>query len=768
MTTNDSQPSFFQNLWDRRFFPLIGTYLGVSFGLIQFAEFLAGRYGFSPSIVDKLIVFLVVMLPAVAVLIYNHGQTGPQEWRPFEKFFIPASLVCALLLAGVFFNTSASASTEQVTITGEDGEKIRRMVPKAEFTKRFAIFPFENKTGSVENDWLSVAGAYLLDKDIEQDMRTFSTQPLSMKYYYESYNYQYLDPIPFATQLRIAQDYYSDYFITGTLETEADQLKLTLKVNDAKNGEAFSEHSKTGPDIYAAVDAVSKELHNQLYLENVDNEEFIDLPVSNLVTSQTEALKAFIEGQVTMKKNVQNAARAVALLEQSVAADPNCAECYAMLGQFYFALSDEAKMRDRSDKAVLLAASLPERQQLNIRYYNYMLQNQPDRAIRLCENWRKLYPSDFTPYSNLINYYKQSLEWDKAKDAALAALDQGHRGTLFTTLASLYINTGEYEEAEKYMKRFAELYPHKAKDQTLLGDAYVSQGQLEKARIFYSDLLIMAPSEVNIILKLADVEDRLGNFGQALGYYEEALGKSNLVSDSIAVYAGMEGHFERLGQYQKSFDLSEERKKLTAKIQPLAYVEQIFFFPQAYKYILAGQDQKMLDGLAALTQQLPQSAPILDCVGKYLYHMWMENEAEFRESSQNCLPFLLQFNGPNYKYLDEGVKARLSGDYAGAAEKYQIYLDSTGLGNTQMSYELSTVYRLAGQLDRAENFINELLKSDPSQPMILIEKARVMKAQNDLEEAKKLYEKAMKIWENADENLVPYRDALEFGVELGL
>jgi tetratricopeptide (TPR) repeat protein len=768
MTTNNSQQSFFQHLWDRRFFSLIGAYLGVSFGLIQFADFLVGRYGLTPSIVDKLIVFLVAMLPAVAVLIYNHGPAGPQRWRPFEKFFIPASLVCALLLAGVFFNTSASASTEQVTITGEDGEKIRRMVPKAEFTKRFAIFPFENKTGLKENDWLSVAGAYLLDKDIEQDMRTFSTQPLSMKYYYESYNYQYLDPIPFATQLKIAQDYYSDYFITGTLETEAGQLKLTLKVNDAKNGEAFSEHAELGADIYAVVDAVSKELHDQLYLESIDNEKIIDLPVSNLVTAKPDALKAFIDGQVTMKKNVQNAAQAVALLEQSVAADPNCAECYSMLGQYYFALSEEAKMQENSAKAVQLSTSLPERQQLNIRYFNYMLQNQPDRAIRLCENWRKLYPSDFTPYSNLINYYQRSLEWDKAKEAALAALDQGHKGTLLTTLASLYINTGEYEEAEKYMKQFAEHYPHKAKDQTLLGDAYISQGQLEKAQNFYNDLLIMAPNEVNIVLKLAGVEDRLGHFDTALRYYEEALDKSNQVTDSIAVYAGMEGHFERLGRYQRSFDLSEERKKLTAKIQPAAYVEQVFFFPQAYKYILTGQDQKMLDGLEALTQQLPQSAPILDCVGKYLYHMWMENKAEFEEYSSNCLPTLMQFNGANYKYLDEGVKARLSGDYAGAAEKYRTYLDSTGLGDTQLSYELSTVYRLAGQLEEAERFINDLLKIDPNQPAILIEKAQVLQAKQETAAAKELYEKAMKIWENADENLVPYREALAFGAELEL
>lgn len=767
MTKDNKQKSFFQDLWDRRFFPLIGTYLGVSFGLIQFAEFLVNRYHFSSNIVDKLIIFLAVMLPSFGVFAYKHGKAGIQEWRAFEKIFISASLVFALILAGVFFNSdSAIASTETVSITDEEGETVTRVVPKAEFTKRFVIFPFENKTGSKEKDWLSVGGPYLLDKDLEQDMRTFSIQPLSLKYYYESYNYKYLDPIPFATELKIAQDNYSDYFITGVLEEEEERLKLSLKVNDSGSGEEFYANSLQGEDIYELIDGMSKDLNEQLYLESIDAEKIIDLPVSNLITPKLEALREYIEGELTWKRNVQNAGQAVQKLEQSVAIDPNCAECFSSLSQLYFAISNEDKMLENTDKAAQLAASLPERQQLNIRFYNYMAHNQPDRAVLLSENWRKLYPNDFTPYRNLIDYYRRILEWGKAKEIALAALDKGHKGSLLTTLASLYIQTEEFDEAEKYMKQFAKLYPHKAKDQTLLGDAYVKKGDLEKARDFYADLLIMAPDETKILLSLGSVEDKLGNFDKAMSYYQEALSKGNQTQDSLSAYANMEVHYERLGQYQKSFEINDRRRVLNNTIQPPSVTNQLFFFPQIHKYVNTGKDKKVLEDLDALTKQLPQSAQVLDCVGKYLYHMFMENNAEFEEYSNNCLAIMLQFNGPNFKYLDEGIKANLNGDYAKASEMYQTYIDSTGIGNTFMSADLSQVYRKGGRLDKAEEFINKLYDVDPHQPVVLIEKSKVLKEKGELAEARSLYDKAIEIWENADANFIPYQKALEYGKEL--
>ena len=85
MSSDSQHPSLIQDLWDRRFFQYVGTYLGVCFGLVQFAEFLEGRYGLENNLFEKVFIFLVIMLPAVALYIYNHGRKGHDAWLPIEK-----------------------------------------------------------------------------------------------------------------------------------------------------------------------------------------------------------------------------------------------------------------------------------------------------------------------------------------------------------------------------------------------------------------------------------------------------------------------------------------------------------------------------------------------------------------------------------------------------------------------------------------------------------------------------------------------------------
>ena len=125
-----SKPSFFQDLWERRFFQFGATYLGVGWALIQFTEWMTDRYDLSPNLVEKLIIFLIIMLPAVFIFIYNHGRAGDDKWKPYEKIIMPTSLVVALLASIFLFNSSSLHATQTVSLTNEEGEVITREVPK--------------------------------------------------------------------------------------------------------------------------------------------------------------------------------------------------------------------------------------------------------------------------------------------------------------------------------------------------------------------------------------------------------------------------------------------------------------------------------------------------------------------------------------------------------------------------------------------------------------------------------------------------------------
>lgn len=771
MAEQENPPSTLQSLWNRRFFQYLGTYLGLSFGLIQFTDFLVNRYDLNSNLVDKVFIFLLALLPAVAVFIYNHGRPGHDQWRPFEKIFVPASLVVGLSLAMLMFNdASAHAATEEISIATVEGKKETRIVPKVEFTKRFAVFPFSarKQEAGQERNWMAYGIAYLLDKDMEQFMMNYVINPTSMKSAYTSYNVKFDEDVPFATQLKIAQDYYTDYFVTGQFSHEDDKFTLTGKVYDSRTGKLFFEQQYVGPDIYDAVDQLTSGIREELYpKDNLPKQSVVDLPASNLITDEPKALQNFIEGVVLFRDDVQKTSDAITLLEEAVKADPRCASCYSTLSEMYFAASNEKNMKEASDKAVTLASVLPERQKLLINFYNYNVYNKWDKASLLLENWAKLYPHDYTPYSLLMSYYIQRRSWAKAEDIGLRALDNGHRGNLLYSLAGLYIDKGEFEKAEQYINQYYELYPHKSKDKSLLEQIYSGRGELKKAKDLYENELLMNPSDVKLITKLAILEDKMGNFTVANSMLDEALSKSQNTQDSVSVYGHLEEHFVRLGQFGKVFELVEQRQQLMSTYIPPAQLKQTIFFGQAFRMVVAREDKLYFKMLDDLKKELPQNADLFDCIGNYLYSTWANKLDMFEQYSEQCLEsYILPMYGQTFGILDKAVRAELQEDYPTAIQYYNMYIDSSGVGNLMLSYGLATVYRKNGQFEKASEQIEEFLRLDPNQPMALLEKARILAAQGQEGEAKKLYDKLMQTWKDADQNYQYYEEAIAFGKEL--
>ena len=241
----DDKPSLLQDLWDRRFFQYIGTYLGVSFGLVQFAEFLEGRYDLAGNLVEKVLIFLVIMLPAVGLYIYNHARKGHDGWKPYEKIVIPVSLIMGLGLS-IFLFDNAEASTKKISITTEEGEMITRVIPTASTAKRLILFPFRNNHDKQDEYWKSLAIPFLLDKDLEQDMRTYAIQPFQLKEEYDSYNLTFPGEVSFSTQLKIAQDNYTDYFISGKVNSVNGTIKIIGEVFSSNTGELFFTDTRGG------------------------------------------------------------------------------------------------------------------------------------------------------------------------------------------------------------------------------------------------------------------------------------------------------------------------------------------------------------------------------------------------------------------------------------------------------------------------------------------------------------------------------------------
>jgi hypothetical protein len=68
---------FLRELMRRRVPQMVGLYLAAGWGLLEFTDWAAGRFGFSGSLEDAVVVSWAILLPVVAILVWKWGAPGP-------------------------------------------------------------------------------------------------------------------------------------------------------------------------------------------------------------------------------------------------------------------------------------------------------------------------------------------------------------------------------------------------------------------------------------------------------------------------------------------------------------------------------------------------------------------------------------------------------------------------------------------------------------------------------------------------------------------
>ena len=138
------------------------------------------------------------------------------------------------------------------------------------------------------------------------------------------------------------------------------------------------------------------------------------------------------------------------------------------------------------------------------------------------------------------------------------------------TIGSIYKEKGDYEEALKYYKQYAEKFPNKYESFTAIGGLYRTLGDYEQAKLNYEKASIIEPEKISVLRSLAGLETNRGHFEQALDQYHEALKLSNTPGDSAAVYGSLRSYHQLRGQMNKAVDYMEMNLAIREKIQPPA------------------------------------------------------------------------------------------------------------------------------------------------------------------------------------------------------
>jgi len=764
--TNNS--SVFNNLWERRVPQFFVTYATICFGIIQFLLFACNRYDSLPdNLIDKFLVFAVLLTPAVLLYIYNHGKPGGDPLTKREKILIPSNFAVAGLVA--FFvggsNPSIAAPTV-VEITNEEGEQITRYVPATSQTRQLALFPFE---ANEENEnWTEKGIPYLMSRDLEQDMRFYTKGLGSLEYHIKSFGYEVDSKIPFSTKLKIANKTKVDYFVTGdNLKKENEVWSVDLKIFETGSGELFQEQNYSDENLFNLVDKITIGISSSMFLKesNSESEKIVDLPASDLITNNLEALKMYCAGidARNYKNEFQQAAQ---LFYKASELDPKSAELKKFLSFSLASLGDRDNSIKNIGDALTLSKQLPERQQLEIKKAYWQINDKLDNTLVLMNNWIKLYPQDYDPHKDLIYFYRTTMQLEDAKEIALLAVENGHKTRVLGELIDLSILNEDFEDAEKYLKEYYEAYPELAKEDVRMADLYIKKGEFDKAVDFYDAKLLDDPQNGKIYMSLADAHVLTGNQIEAENNFKKAIKLSDQASDSTTVFFKlMMFHMNRgeTSKFNEVFDQSMEHSK-TYMPGPSVAITAITSLGFA---TVAGSEDYVLDYVDKLTANLPQMSSIFDCYTNFFFHLYKENLEEFSKYYQgDCKKQIFQGNPYLKDYVNGFVNAQ-KGNHKEAIADYEKYGKSLGAVGKEFNYVIAKEYRLMDQPKETIKICEDYLATSPYNSNFLYELLQSQIAIGS-DSSKDTYSKLKHIWSDAEPTFVYYDDFKEIGNKLGM
>ena len=703
-----------RNLVERRVPHSIALYMGVSWGCVQFTHFAVNEFLLSPHWTRVVLSTVLLFLPTVLMLAWFHGRPGRNRMTLTEKVGIPVNLiVAAVILALAFSGTDLGTAVTRVTVENEEGEIVERAIPKAEFRKRTAIFPFDIGPGLGENDaWMSLVASEALAFDLLPDDFFDPVGNESLVNHLLEAGFDEPRNVPLALKREAAEEHYAEFLVSGVLDRAGDLYEVTLSVHDVDGGSLIDEHRHEGADLLALIDELAVDLKATLDIPPRDWIE--DLPVRERLTADDAALEAF--GRALRARFVDSDFGATRdHLRNATSMDATFACAQWRLG---VALRDNNQPQEA--RAALRAAL----------DHSYRL---PER-IQTLETLRELTPRNASHLKRLAAIHRQLGNTTEA----LATLGQ-------------------------YVKQFPEDYT----GYTALAAVYRSAGEYGHARENLDRAMLMEPDSVDVVRALARVDLNVGRFTDARAGYERALSLARTPGERAAGHAGLRDYYGFRGEMTSAIDAMQARvAEMSTYVSPLLLAQSQG--RDILIYISADRGDEALALVEDLKAQL--QPPVATYHRPHLdFHLAVELKdlPAARDAHQRMLLAVDELGLETVAHLmdDRGRIEELASDHAAALVNYRDGMEREPSSGRQRA--IGRILRALGRLDEAEAGLREALRLSPASPLSHLEMAHVLERKSDLPGAVEHLRAALRAWENADGNFQPARDAREKLAELG-
>ena len=763
--------SLMRSLVERRVPHSVALYIGVSWGCVQFTHFIVNEFLLSPHWTRVVLAAVLLFLPSVLMLAWFHGRPGRNRFPLVERVGIPANVVVvAVVLTLAYSGTDLGAAVTRVTVENEDGETIERAIPKAEFRKRTALFPFDAGPGLGDDDaWVSYLTPRALTLDLLPD-DFFEPISDSLHERIKESGFRDLRNVPLALKRQLAGGGYAEFFVAGAVDYLDDQYRATMTVNRVDTGAMVADRRYAGPDILVLVDEMSVDLKAALEIpprEGVD-----DLPVRERLSADASAVESY--GRFREADVVRSDWSAgIDHLNMATRNDPTFA-----LAQLDLALLLLNNNRPQEAAAAIRAAldhvyRLPERLGFIVKANYYSFSGDMPRAMALLEMWADLYPEDPFALRNLVTALTNRGDWEGVLETLrrIYALNPRNAG-LLKRMATNLRRLGDTDEALGTLQEYVDLVPDDHEGLTELAELYRARGDHDTAREKLDQALLLEPGRSELARRLASIHLATGRFADARGGFEEALALARTPRERAAAHAGLQDYHEFRGEMAQAIAAMEslvaEASTFRSTVEmALARVEDV------NTYIAAGRT----DAARTLFDDLRSRIP-MPYAGIVVPHMELHIElaqANFDAAREAHARWTQAVEENAFQVFradliwHRGLINQAAGDHASALTDYRSARerDRDPASYYHDSERVGAVLRELGRLDEAQSELEAVLRLSPANPRAHLEMAHVLAAKGNVPAATEHLRAALRAWENADEVFEPAREARTKLAELG-
>lgn len=535
--------------------------------------------------------------------------------------------------------------------------------------------------------------------------------------------------------------------IACSITRTGQEYALTAELIDPQNGttlRSYTERTNGEAAVLDALDSLSREIRADLG-ESLYQIHAADRPLPEVTTNSLAALKDYADGVALWHREKFH--EALPLFQAAVATDPGFAMAHAALGSAYcsYIYNEQRQGQQEYEKALAFSDRATDRERMIISAKFADDMNRAGEADDLYQAYLKQYPDDWDMlknYAHLLRMHGRAPEAIKQYQEILRVAPDD--ANTYLEMATAYSELHDLPNALQAYSQAFQLEPDlltAGNTNREYGAALVDAGQPEKAEQVFSALLAKPETRENGLRSLALLDLYYGRYARAQHQFEEALsiddGQHEAFSAArvrymLAEIAGGEGNKEK------------QIAELDAVMPKFKYIG-----PKVVYGALLGQAYARAGAVAKAGKILTAITPLVDA----------KNDQQTK-----------------YLHLLQAEIALAKGNPPKALELISPPAPSDGTSAVQVLTEfMAYANQRAGNTAAATQWYEKLLAADPGwiswEPQQRYLDARYFLAEDylaegDRQKANKELGSLLKLWTNADANLLLRKQALQLDARI--